>query len=44
MKNEYPIRLTDLRFQNDHIKPKKIQLLEDFNTYPLNVNARLIVT
>ena len=43
MKNEYPIQLIDLRFQVDHITPKKIQLFEEFNTDPLNVDARLFV-
>ena len=29
MKNKYPIQVTDLRFQADHITPKKIQLFEE---------------
>ena len=43
MKNKYPIQVIDLRFQVDHISPKKIQLFEEFNTDPANVNARLFV-
>ena len=30
MKNEYTIQIIDLRFQIDHINPKKVQLLEDY--------------
>ena len=44
MKNKYPIQVIDLRFQVYHITPKKIQLVEEFNTDPLNVNARLLIT
>ena len=43
MKYKYPLYLTGLRFQVDHISPKKIQLFEEFNTDPLIVNARLSV-
>ena len=43
MKNEDPIQLIDLRFQVDHITPKKIQLFDEFNTDPFNVIARLFV-
>ena len=43
MKNENPIQLIVLRFQVNLITPKKIQLFEEFNTNPLNVNARLFV-
>ena len=43
MRNKYPIQVIDLRFRVDHKTPKKIQLLEEFNTYPANVNARLFV-
>ena len=43
MKNEYPIQLVDLRFQIDLIPPKEIQLFEEFNTNPLNVNAQVFV-
>ena len=30
MKTKYPIRVVDLRFQVDHIDPRKIQLFEEF--------------
>ena len=43
MKNKYPIQVIDLRFQVDHITSKKIQLFEEPNTDPANVNARLNV-
>ena len=43
MKNKYPIQIIDLRHQINHTTPKKIQLLEEFNTDPTNVNARLFV-
>ena len=41
MKDKYPIQLIDLRFQADHITPKKIQLLEEYREDPNN--ARLYV-
>ena len=41
MKNKYPIQVIDLRFQVDHINPKKIQLFEE-NRGATN-NARLFV-
>ena len=31
MKNFYSIQIFDLRFQVDHITPKKIQLFEEFS-------------
>ena len=34
MKNFYPIQVIDLRFQVDHITPKKIQLFEEFSEDP----------
>ena len=43
MKNKYPIQVIDLRHEVDHITPKKIQLFEEFNTDPTNVNARFFV-
>ena len=43
MKNKCPIQVIDLRFQVDHITPKKIQLFEEFMTDPANVNGRLFV-
>ena len=42
MKNFYPIQVTDLRFQVDHITPKKIQFFEEFSQDPSN--ERLFVT
>ena len=43
MKNKNSIQLIDLRHQVDHITPMKIQLFEEFNTDPANVNARKFV-
>ena len=31
MKNKYPIQVTDLKFQVDHINPTKIQRFEVYN-------------
>ena len=36
MKYLYPIEITDLRHQVDHITPKKIQLFEEFSEDPAN--------
>ena len=41
MKNKYPIQVIDLRFQVDHITPKKIQLFEKYRANP--ANARMFV-
>ena len=41
MKEKYPIQIIDLRFQVDHITPKKVQLLEEYRADP--ANARLFV-
>ena len=41
MKNKYPIQVIDIRFQADHITPKKIQLFEEYRAPP--ANARLYV-
>ena len=41
MKDKYPIQVIDLRFQADHITPKKIQLFEEYRAPP--ANARLYV-
>ena len=43
MKNKCPIQVVDVRFQVDHITPKKSQLFEEFITDPANVKARLFV-
>ena len=39
MKNKYPIQVIDLRFQVDHITPKKIQLFEEYRFNPANVDC-----
>ena len=39
----YPIQITDLRFQVDHITPKKIQLFEEFSEDPANERLFLIL-
>ena len=46
MKTKHPIQVIDLRFQPDHITPKKIQLFEEYRADPANNpnNARLYVT
>ena len=36
MKYLYPIQITDLRHQVDHITPKKIQIFEEFSEDPAN--------
>ena len=43
MKTKYPIQVIDLRFQPDHITPKKIQIFEEYRADPANnpINARL---
>ena len=41
MKTKYPIGITDLGHQPDHITPKKIQLFQEYGTDP--DNARLFV-
>ena len=45
MKTKYPIQVIDLRFQPDHITPKKIQLFEEYRAEPANNpnSARLYV-
>ena len=43
MKNEYPIKVIDLRHQIDHISPKKIQLFEEYKNDPVYANKRLYV-
>ena len=34
MKNFYPIQVIDLRYQVDHIKPKEVQLFEEYRGNP----------
>ena len=41
MKYFYPIQITDLRHQADHLTPKKIQIFEEFSEDP--VNERLFI-
>ena len=43
MKYLYPIQLTDLRHQVDHITPKKIQLFEEFSEDPANERLFIIL-
>ena len=42
MKNYYPIQIIDLRFQVDHIFPKKIRLFEEYDDNPTNTNLYII--
>ena len=39
----YPIQITDLRHQVDHITPKKIQLFEEFSEHPANERLFIIL-
>ena len=41
MKIKYPIQIIDLKYQTDHITPKKIQLFLEYRGSP--ANARLYV-
>ena len=43
MKYLYPIQITDLRHQVDHITPKKIQLFEEFSEDPANERLFIII-
>ena len=43
MKTKYPIGLTDLRHQPDHITFKKTQLLQEYDTDPDNAALLLIL-
>ena len=45
MKSKNPIQVINLRFQADHITPKKIQLFEEYRGEPANNpnNAKLYV-
>ena len=43
VKNTYPIQVIDLRFQVDHINPKKIQLFEEYRANPNNARLFLIL-
>ena len=43
MTNKHPIQVIDFSQQVDHITPKKNQLVEEFDTEPAKINARLFV-
>ena len=43
MKYLYPIQITDLRHQVDHITPKKIQLFQEFSEDPTNERLFIIL-
>ena len=43
MKNKYPIQVIDLRFQIDHINPKKIQLFEEYRVATNNARFYLVL-
>ena len=43
MKNFYPIQIIDLRFQVDHISPKKIRLFEEHDPNPTNTDLYVIL-
>ena len=43
MKDYYPIQIIDLRFQVDHISPKKIRLFEEYDPNPINTNLYVIL-
>ena len=43
MKDYYPIQIIDLRFQVDHISPKKIRLFEEYDPNPTNTNLYVIL-
>ena len=43
MKTKYPIQVIDLRFQVDHITPKKIQLIEEYRANPANAKLFIIL-
>ena len=43
MKDYYPIQIIDLRFQVDHISPKKIRLFEEYDPNPTNTVLYVIL-
>ena len=43
IKTKYPIQVIDLRFQADHITPKKIQLFEEYRAAPANAILYVIL-
>ena len=43
MKTYYPIQITDLRFEVDHISPKKIRRFGEYDGNPTNTILYIIV-
>ena len=43
MKYLYPIQITDLRHQVDHLTPKKIQIFEEVSEDPANERLLIII-
>ena len=43
IKKYYPFQIIDLRFQADHISPKKIRLFEEYEDNPANTNFYIIL-
>ena len=43
MKYFYPIQIIELRFQVDHISPKKIRLFEKYDDNPVNTNLYVLL-
>ena len=43
LKIPFPIQVIDLRFQVDHINPKKIQLFEKYRADPANARLYVII-
>ena len=43
MKDYYPIQITDLRFQVDHISPKKIKHFEEYDDNLVNTYLYVIL-
>ena len=43
MKNKYPIQLIDLRFEVEHINPKKMGLFEDYRGVTNNARSIIIL-
>ena len=43
MKKYYPFQIIDLRFQVDHISPKKIRLFEEYDDNPTNTYIDIIL-
>ena len=43
MKTYYPIQIIDLRFQVDHLSPKKIRFFEEIDDNPTNTILYIIL-